>query len=118
MGINVIPVLIVQSEAWNIEMPMKCKCHGPECSGPFVKLERGLSRFNLCTYHGELVVKLQTMTLVQLENLSQKAVWKGPWPRTPKYVPEVRKLALCSDTVGFHKHAEDAYKGTYDYRNH
>jgi hypothetical protein len=98
----------------NLEYVMKCKYHGQECSGPFVKLQ-GFSHLNLCTYHGELVVKLETMTLAQLERLHQKAVWER---QKPKYATEARKLALCSDIVGFHKHAEDVYKGTYDYRNH
>jgi len=92
----------------------KCKCEAQgNCSGKV----HGFNRFNvsLCKYHGELMNKLQTMTLVQLEKLYKNVVWKNA---EPVYIEDARRLALCGGVTDFHKHAENVYKGTYDYTKH
>jgi len=90
-----------------------CRLHGSMCSGPVISI----LDINLCTYHGELAVKLKSLSLNQLENIVRTYHRKDNKP-LPLYIEEARRFALCSSVESFKKNIASVYTNTYDYRNH
>jgi len=96
---------------------MKCEKQENNCAGSVASYFNG--HIHLCEYHGNLLRKLQTISLLELVEMAHKSNFFNLDEQTKKSrIQKARIFALCSNNREFQKHVTDVYCDTYDYQNH